>query len=148
MSSFFKVELIRENADGSVDYMFNLSPESVAAFARLGIMTAIQAGIGEAKKMNPDYEVSSDNDFNPDWTVSMKEHQDFIIEQVINLLMIQHEAAKSSHNYWHTAANLIKAEFVHDSDTSQKHVHKSDKNEHDIAEAESKADDLDMDGRC
>lgn len=48
------VELIRENADGSADYMFNLSPESVAAFARLGIMTAIQAGLDEAKELNPD----------------------------------------------------------------------------------------------
>jgi len=32
--------------------------------------------------------------------------------RIINLLMIQHEAAKVSHNYWQVAANLIKAEFL------------------------------------
>lgn len=31
-------------------------------------------------------------------------------ERIVNLLMIQHEAAKGAHNYWHVAANLIKAE--------------------------------------
>jgi len=50
------VELIRENADGSADYMFNLPPEALAALTRLGIMTAIQAGLDEAKKLNPDQE--------------------------------------------------------------------------------------------
>ena len=48
------VELIRQNADGSADYMFNLSPESVAAFARLGIMTALQAAVDGAKRYEPD----------------------------------------------------------------------------------------------
>jgi hypothetical protein len=32
------------------------------------------------------------------------------MKDVINLLMIQHEAAKGSHNYWQVAANLIQAE--------------------------------------
>jgi hypothetical protein len=50
------VELIRENADGSADYMFNFPPEAMAALTRLGIMTAIQAGVGEAKRYDPDYE--------------------------------------------------------------------------------------------
>ena len=31
-------------------------------------------------------------------------------QRIINLLMIQHEAAKGAHNYWHMAANLIQAE--------------------------------------
>jgi len=52
------------------------------------------------------------------------------VEDAVNLLMVQHEAAKSSHNYWHVAANLIKAELVHASDTSSERVNKSDKNEH------------------
>ena len=52
------VELIRENADGSADYMFNLSPESVAAFARLGIMTALQAAVDGAKRYEPDVDAS------------------------------------------------------------------------------------------
>ena len=51
-----EVSLIKENDDGSADYMFNLPPESVAAFARLGIMTAIQAGLDGAKRYEPDNE--------------------------------------------------------------------------------------------
>ena len=31
-------------------------------------------------------------------------------QRIVNLLMIQHEAAKGAHNYWHVAANLIQAE--------------------------------------
>ena len=50
------VEMIRENPDGSADYMFNFPPEAMAALTRLGILTAIQAGIDEAKKLNPDQE--------------------------------------------------------------------------------------------
>ena len=34
------------------------------------------------------------------------------VKDAVNLLMIQHEAAKGSHNYWQVAANLIKAEFL------------------------------------
>lgn len=54
MEKKIEVSLIKENEDGSADYMFNLPPESVETFARLGIMTAIQAGIEDAKKLNPD----------------------------------------------------------------------------------------------
>ena len=32
-------------------------------------------------------------------------------KHIVNLLMIQHEAAKGQHNYWHVAANLIEAEY-------------------------------------
>ena len=35
-------------------------------------------------------------------------------QRIVNLLMIQHEAAKGSHNYWHVAANLIQAEVASD----------------------------------
>ena len=51
-----EVSLIKENDDGSADYMFNLPPDSVASFARLGIMTAIQAGLDGAKRYEPDNE--------------------------------------------------------------------------------------------
>jgi hypothetical protein len=51
-----EVVLIKENDDGSADFMFNLPPESMAAFARLGIMTAIQAGLEGAKRYEPDNE--------------------------------------------------------------------------------------------
>lgn len=42
---------------------------------------------------------------------NMEEHQRFLVEQIVNLLMIQHEAAAGSHNYWQVAANLIQAEY-------------------------------------
>jgi hypothetical protein len=41
------------------------------------------------------------------------------MKDVINLLMIQHEAAKGSHNYWHVAANLVKAEFLSEEKKSE-----------------------------
>ena len=42
---------------------------------------------------------------------NMEEHQRFLVEQIVNLLMIQHEAAAGRHNYWQVAANLIQAEY-------------------------------------
>jgi hypothetical protein len=35
-------------------------------------------------------------------------------KRIVNLLMIQHEAAKGTHNYWHVAANLIQADVTSD----------------------------------
>jgi uncharacterized membrane protein YgcG len=35
-------------------------------------------------------------------------------QRIVNLLMIQHEAAKDRHNYWKVAANLIQADVVSD----------------------------------
>ncbi len=35
-------------------------------------------------------------------------------ERIVNLLMIQHEAAKGAHNYWQVAANLIQADVGSD----------------------------------
>ena len=61
------VTLIRENEDGSADYQFNFPPEALDALTRLGILTAIQAGIGEAKKLSPDYPS------NPEFTDEIKE---------------------------------------------------------------------------
>jgi cytochrome b561 len=40
-----------------------------------------------------------------------KDHQRFIVENIINLLMIQHEAAAGRHNYYLHACNLIKVEY-------------------------------------
>lgn len=39
-----------------------------------------------------------------------KKAVEFEIDSIINLLMIQHEAAAGRHNYWQVAANLIQAE--------------------------------------
>ena len=33
------------------------------------------------------------------------------LKDVVNLLMVQHEAAQERHNYWHVAACLIEAEY-------------------------------------
>jgi hypothetical protein len=48
------VTLIRENEDGSADYQFNFPPEALQALTRLGILTALQAGIEDAKRLNPE----------------------------------------------------------------------------------------------
>jgi len=50
------VTLLRDNEDGSAVYQFDFPPEALADFTRLGILTAIKAGISEAKKLAPDYE--------------------------------------------------------------------------------------------
>jgi len=49
------VTLVKENEDGSAVYQFNFPPEAMEALTRLGILTAIQVGIGEAKKLAPEY---------------------------------------------------------------------------------------------
>jgi len=35
-------------------------------------------------------------------------------QRIVNLLMIQHEAAKDRHNYWKVAAELIQADVASD----------------------------------
>ena len=35
-------------------------------------------------------------------------------KRIVNLFMIQHEAAKGAHNYWQVAANLIQADVASD----------------------------------
>ena len=54
------VTLVKENEDGSAVYHFKFQPEAMEALTRLGILTAIQAGIDEAKKLHPDYEEQDD----------------------------------------------------------------------------------------
>ena len=49
------VTLVKENEDGGAVYQFNFPPDAMDALTRLGILTAIQAGIGEAKKLAPEY---------------------------------------------------------------------------------------------
>ena len=48
------VTLIRENEDGSADYQFNFTPEALDALTRLGILTALQEAIEDAKRLNPE----------------------------------------------------------------------------------------------
>ena len=47
------VTLIRDNEDGSSDYQCNFPPEALEALLRLGILTAIKAGIEEARHLKP-----------------------------------------------------------------------------------------------
>ena len=42
---------------------------------------------------------------------NMQEHQQFLVEQIVDLFEVQHEAAAGRHNHWLVAANLIRAEF-------------------------------------
>lgn len=48
------VELLSENEDGSADFAFNFPKEAMDALTRLGILTAIKAGIEDAKRLKPD----------------------------------------------------------------------------------------------
>lgn len=55
------VTLVRENEDGSAVYQFDFPQEALDALTRLGIMTALKAGIAEAKKLHPDYDGGEEN---------------------------------------------------------------------------------------
>ena len=54
------VTLVKENEDGSAVYQFKFPTEAMEALTRLGILTAIQAGIDNAEKLHPDYEEQDD----------------------------------------------------------------------------------------
>ena len=53
----------------------------------------------------------------PDWDGYKQGWEDGVIaerQRIVNLLMLQHEAAKGAHNYWQVAANLIQADAASD----------------------------------
>ena len=53
----------------------------------------------------------------PDWNRYKQGWDDGVWaerQRIVNLLMIQHEAAKGAHNYWHVAAQLIQADVGSD----------------------------------
>lgn len=52
-----QVEMIKENADGSAVFGFELTPEETKTFVLLGIKTALLAGIKDAESWedNSDY---------------------------------------------------------------------------------------------
>lgn len=53
----------------------------------------------------------------PDWNSYKQGWDDGVMaehQRIVNLLMIQHEAAKGAHNYWHVAAQLIQADVASD----------------------------------
>lgn len=47
-------------------------------------------------------------------TKALKASHKAEIQRIVNLLMIQHEAAKGAHNYWKVAAQLIQADVASD----------------------------------
>jgi hypothetical protein len=53
----------------------------------------------------------------PNCTTNFYTYSDGVMaerQRIVNLLMIQHEAAKGAHNYWHVAANLVQADVASD----------------------------------
>ena len=51
----------------------------------------------------------------PNCTTNFYTYSDGVMaerQRIVNLLMIQHEAAKGAHNYWHVAAQLIQADVA------------------------------------
>jgi hypothetical protein len=56
------VSLIKENADGSAVFSFELSEDMKDALLRFGIMKAIEAGIEASKELHPSFEGE------PEWT--------------------------------------------------------------------------------
>lgn len=57
---FIDLVLIKENADGSAVYSFNLSDDARDALLRFGIMKALEAGVKEAEKLHPSFEEAED----------------------------------------------------------------------------------------
>lgn len=107
------VELIRENEDGSVDYAFNFPPEALQAFARLGILTALKAGIEDAKRFNPEEPVNTSEER------VAEEAYKRAMRDAVGLLKTQHELVKERHNYYRHAANIIHLEFLEEDDDRQ-----------------------------
>ena len=55
-----RVELIRENEDGSADFYFDMTNEEMASLLRHGIMEALKAGIAEGEKYKVKINESND----------------------------------------------------------------------------------------
>jgi hypothetical protein len=100
------VELLREHEDGSADFAFRFPKEALDALTRLGILTAIQAGIEGAKRLNPEY--------HPEET--QEETYKRAMRDAVGLLKTQHELVKERHNYYRHAANIIHLEFLEEDD--------------------------------
>ena len=107
------VELIRENVDGSVDYALNFPPEALDALTRLGILTALKAGIEDAKRLNPEEPVNTSEDR------VAEEAYKRAMRDAVGLLKTQHELVKERHNYYRHAANIIHLEFLEEEDDRQ-----------------------------
>jgi hypothetical protein len=50
------VSLLKEHADGSASYAFDLSEDMKDALLRFGIMKAIEAGLEASKELHPSFE--------------------------------------------------------------------------------------------
>lgn len=54
--TIINVSLLKENADGSAVYSFDLSDDMKDALLRFGIMKALEAGIESATSLHPDFQ--------------------------------------------------------------------------------------------
>ena len=53
----------------------------------------------------------------PDWNSYKQGWEDGVLaerKRIVDLLILQHEAAKGAHNYWQVAANLVQADVASD----------------------------------
>jgi hypothetical protein len=56
-----QVELVKENADGSAVFTFDMTAEETRMMVLLGLKTALLAGIEDAKKWDGDPDLQEDN---------------------------------------------------------------------------------------
>ena len=61
------VSLLKENADGSAVYSFDLSEDMKDALLRFGILQALKAGIEAAKELHPDHIATGGKMVEPEW---------------------------------------------------------------------------------
>ena len=58
-----RIELIKENEDGSADFsLLDMTPEEVTALVRIGIITALENAVEDAKKYDPNLVVKNDSE--------------------------------------------------------------------------------------
>ena len=74
---------------------------------RVQIIAALHERLAQPNEFNPDQN-------NPPAIDTYSKGVMAERQRIVNLLMIQHEAAKEAHNYWHVAAQLIQADVASD----------------------------------
>lgn len=58
-----RVELIKENEDGSADFnLLDMTADEITAFVRLGMIKALEDAIEDAKKYDPNLVVNNSED--------------------------------------------------------------------------------------
>lgn len=94
------VELVRENADGSAVYTFDMTQDQMESLLRYGIVTAIKNGIEEAKRYHPDYIAKEE-------TLLYDSIFNTAIRAAQDVLMEEHDKVCDVHNYYRVAADIL-----------------------------------------